>query len=123
MKLLITGNVPSQKNRKVISKKRDGTPFLRSHQSVVDWKNDAIQELTLQFRGYEITGYPIPLTLVFYFDNLRRHDLDNAAAGVLDALSAAGVIKDDSVAYVDCLTLQYGGLDKENPRVENYIED
>lgn len=122
MRLTIPGNVPSQKNGKRIVS-NGGRPRLISSQNVLDWKEMAIQELVLQFRGYEITGYPISISLVFFFDNLRRHDLDNAAAGVMDALTAAAVIKDDNVSYVDCLTLQYGGHDKQNPRVEIYIDD
>lgn len=83
----------------------------------------AIESLQKQFKGYKVSGYPISVTLIFFFDNLRRHDLDNAAAGVMDALKDAEVIDDDNVAYVDCLQLQYGGHDKLKPRVEVYIDD
>ena len=122
MKLVIPGNVPSQKNGKRIVN-RGNRKIIISSQAVLDWKEDAVETLKLQFAGYRITGYPIPLTLVFFFDNDRRHDLDNAAAGVMDALTAAGVIGDDNVKHVDCLTLQYGGIDKSKPRVEIYIEE
>jgi Holliday junction resolvase RusA-like endonuclease len=54
---------------------------------------------------------------------LRRHDLDNAASSVMDALTAAQIIEDDNVNFVDCLQLQYGGHDKINPRVEIYLDD
>ena len=94
-----------------------------SSKNVREWKQSAIQELALQFRGYRVTGYPIDLSLVFYFDNERRHDLDNAAAGVMDALVQAGVIEDDNVKYVSCPTLQYGGVDKTNPRAEIYLDE
>lgn len=122
MQLVIPGNVPSQKNGKRIVK-RGNRPILISSQAVLDWKEMAVAELQQQFAGYTITGYPISLTLEFYFDNKRRHDLDNAAAGVMDALSASGVIVDDSVAYVDTLILKYGGLDKQSPRAIIYIEE
>lgn len=122
MKLLITGNVPSQKNGKRIVS-NGGRPRLISSQNVLDWKDGAVGELMRQFKGLEVTNYPISISLIFFFDNLRRHDLDNAAAGVMDALTAAQVITDDSVKYVDCLQLQYGGHDKTNPRVEIYLDD
>lgn len=124
MKLVIQGNVPSQKNRKIISMNRaTHRPFLRSAPAVKDWQERALVELTQQWRGYEMSGYPISVTCVFYFDNRRRHDLDNALSSVMDALVAAKVIEDDSVAYVDCLTLQYGGYDKTNPRVEIFFDE
>lgn len=132
MKLVISGNTPSQKNGKEISgiklidRSRNlwqGKPFLRSNKRVKDWQEIAIQELSLQFHGYRVTGYPIDLNIVFYFDNERRHDLDNAAAGVMDALVKAGIIEDDNMKYVSCLTLQYGGVDKTNPRAEIYLDE
>ena len=124
MKLVITGNVPSQKNRKIISQNRaTGRPFLRSAPAVKAWQAEAHQQLTEQFRGYVVTDYPITIALVFFFDNLRRHDLDNAASGVMDALVAAEVIADDNVNFIECLTLQYGGHDKLNPRCEIFLDE
>lgn len=122
MQLTLKGNVPSQKNGKRIVK-RGNKPIIISSQLVLDWKETAVQELAMQFRGLSVTDYPITIWLVFYFDNKRRHDLDNAAAGVMDALTAAGVITDDNVNYVDNLRLQYGGYDKTNPRVEIFLDD
>lgn len=123
MKLTITGNVPSQKNGKEIAMRPDGTRFVRSNDRVKAWQKAAIQELALQFRGLVVTDYPIALSLCFWFDNKRRHDLDNAAAGVMDALVKAEILTDDNVNYVECLTLQYGGIDKTNPRVEIYLDE
>jgi len=132
MKLIITGNTPSLKNGKQISGIRlidkarklwQGQPFLRSSDAVKKWQKTAIPELKKQFDGYKITCYPISVTMIFYFDNLRRHDLDNASAGCMDALTDSGIIEDDNVKFIDCLTLQYGGHDKINPRCEIYIDD
>lgn len=124
MQLTIAGNVPSQKNGKEIAVNRaTGQRFVRSNDRVTAWKAIAVSELRKQFNGYAVSGYPISVTLIFFFDNLRRHDLDNAAAGVMDALRDAEVITDDNVNYVDCLQLQYGGHDKLNPRVEVYLDD
>jgi len=122
MKLIIPGNVPSQKNGKRIVK-NGGRTMIISNQNVLDWKKLAIFELKRQFKGLVVTDYPIALSLCFWFDNKRRHDLDNAAAGVMDALTDAEVIVDDNVNYVECITLQYGGIDKINPRVEIYLDE
>lgn len=122
MKLVISGNVPSQKNGKEIAiNRRTGKRFVRSNDRVKAWQETAIEELALQLRGYKVTEYPIEIALSFYFDNERRHDLDNAAAGVMDALVKANVLEDDNVNFVSCLVLDYGGIDKENPRCEIYL--
>lgn len=122
IKLVIPGNVPSQKNSKQIAiNNRTGKRFVRSSSRVTAWKTYAIHELRGQFAGLQVTGSPIQLFLSFYFDNSRRHDLDNAAAGVMDALVKAGVLADDCVSEVNFLGLLYGGLDKENPRCEIFL--
>ena len=124
MKLTIKGNVPSQKNRKIISMNRaTGRPFLRSAPQVKEWQESALYQLKSQFSGYKVTDYPITLTVVVYYDNKRRHDLDNALSTVMDALSAAEVIEDDNTNFVECITVQFGGHDKENPRVEIYLDE
>lgn len=94
-----------------------------SNPRVKAWQQSAVETLEQQFKGLQVTGYPIGVTLVFYYDSKRRKDLDNSAAGVMDALTKSGIITDDSVAFVDTLTLQYGGLDKLDPRVEIFIDD
>lgn len=130
VKLTIHGNVPSQKNRKIISQRKQRTaygvttiPFLRSAPAVKEWQAAALMQLNVQWRGWEVVHYPLSLIITFYFDNNRRHDLDNALSSVMDALVAAGVMTDDSLNYVDSITIQYGGYDKEYPRVEIYLDE
>jgi Holliday junction resolvase RusA-like endonuclease len=124
MKLIIDGEVPSQKNRKIISVNRaTGRPFLRSAPAVKDWQALANIQLQKQFKGFVIKNYPISVSIIFYYGTLRRKDLDNSASSVMDALTAAQIIEDDNVNFVDCLQLQYGGHDKINPRVEIYLDD
>jgi Holliday junction resolvase RusA-like endonuclease len=60
-----------------------------------------------------------------YEPDMRR-DSDNVQSGavkpILDGLKLAGIIKDDSRKYVK-LTMLPVELDKENPRIEVWIED
>jgi hypothetical protein len=42
---------------------------------------------------------------------------------VLDVMVKAGVIEDDNVNFIDSIQLQYGGVDKEAPRVEIFLDD
>jgi Holliday junction resolvase RusA-like endonuclease len=124
MKLTIKGNVPSQKNRKIISQNRaTGRPFLRSAPAVKEWQESALLQLKQQWRGFQMTGYPITVTVVVYYDNLRRHDLDNALGTVMDALVAAEIIEDDSTNYVECICISFGGHDKADPRVEVFFDE
>lgn len=124
MKLLINGNTPSQKNRKIISMNRaTGRPFLRTAPAEKEWRAKAAQELKLQFRGYQVTEYPINLAVVLYFSDLRRRDLDNALSSIMDALVDAEIIEDDNNKFVECITISYGGVDKINPRAEIYLDE
>lgn len=123
MKLTISGNTPSQKNRKIISQnKATGRPFLRTAPQVLEWRQEATIELAAQFKGYKVTDYPISINIVVWFDSNRRRDLDNALSSIMDALVEANIIEDDSTKYISQLTVQYGGL-SDNPRAEIYLED
>lgn len=53
--------------------------------------------------------------IMYYFPNRNRHDPDNYAGKfLLDGLTRAGVIRDDSF---DCITLAVGGgYDRAEPR-------
>ena len=50
-------------------------------------------------------------------NNLRR-DLDNQLNTLLDAMTAAFAIPDDSCVFIKQITIADRGIDKENPRVE-----
>lgn len=126
MKLIISGNPISQKNDKVIGYRWSNgkrVPFIMSSAKTKEWRSNAAVELRGQFEGYQVTKFPINVLLIFYFKSDTRRDLDNAAAGPMDALVEAGILPDDGVKYVDCLSLQYGGKDASNPRVEVYLDD
>lgn len=119
MILTLLGNTPSKKNAKQISiNRRTGARFIRTSDKAKSWELMAVTELRKQFQGYVVTNYPITVTITFYYDNKRRHDIDNSASTVLDAMSLAGIIEDDNVNFVNQLVLKYGGLDKEDPRCE-----
>ena len=119
MKLVISGTTPSKKNSRINTRSGRSFPSKR----FTDWEKPALLELQTQFKGLKVTDYPISLTLVFYNSDRRRHDLDNQASSILDTLVKAGVIEDDNQNFVNSIHLQYGGLDKENPRCEIFLDD
>ncbi len=62
------------------------------------------------------------VTITYYFPDKRRRDPDNYGGKcLLDALTRAGIIEDDSFAHVE-VTVK-GASDKENPRTVINIEE
>jgi Holliday junction resolvase RusA-like endonuclease len=119
MILVVSGDTPSKKNgKRIITNQRTGKPMIISSARHNEWERQAIAELVLQFAGYRVTDYPVALSLRFFFKNKRAHDLDNVAASVMDVMTKAGILEDDSTKFVDRLTLSYGGVDATQPRVE-----
>lgn len=119
--LVITGQTPSQKNRKRIAINRaTGRPFIVSDKVTQIWQASAAAQLHNQGNPYGGT-YPTQIVCVFYRVNKRRYDLDNAYGSVADALVRAEVIVDDSVGYLGDILLRHGGVDNDCPRVEIWI--
>lgn len=62
---------------------------------------------------------PLPgrlaVSLRFYAKNHIKRDIDNLPKAILDALTCAGLWRDD--AQIDCLTLVRAGVSPDRPRV------
>lgn len=66
------------------------------------------------------------LTRTFYFRDSRDRDLDNFAAGCkayLDGIRDAGIIENDHCKCLVQVEAVFGGVDKENPRVDFVITE
>lgn len=122
MKLTISGKTPSKKNSRNIFVKNGRLMNIPS-QRYKEWRDSAIVQLKQQFGGYKVSGYPISISVVVYYGDMRRHDLDNSLGSVMDALTDAQIIEDDDTDHISQITIEYGGVDKEHPRVELYLED
>ena len=58
--------------------------------------------------------------IVYFFPDKRRHDPDNYAGKmILDGLTAAGIIEDDSFDHIALLLS--GDVDRQNPRTEIFV--
>ena len=78
-----------------------------------EWKD--LVYYTCKQQRYETPKKAI-VAITYYFPTRARHDPDNYAKFLLDGLTAAGAIADDSF---DCIELRLrGGYDKANPRTE-----
>ena len=62
------------------------------------------------------------VTITYFFRDKRRRDPDNYSGKmIMDGLTAAGIIRDDSF---DCVELRIvGNCDRQNPRTEITIEE
>ena len=69
----------------------------------------------------------ISINYVYYAPDKRNRDLMNVIAVVdkyfQDALVVANLIKDDNTSIIKKIQIKYGGVDKENPRIEAELKD
>lgn len=115
-KIIILGDVRSKKNSKQITyNPATGKRSIVSSEAFTVWETAALWQLK---KSKSVRTYPIRVIMTFYAGTARKFDLDNVAASVLDVLKIGGIIIDDSIAYVPELILGFGGIDRNNPRVE-----
>lgn len=117
----INGKPRSQKNSKqIIPAKRGRRPLLVDDPKVARWRKQAVKQLAAQWWGREPLTCPLAAILVCYLGAKQSADTDNLAAGPLDALQHAEVIKNDrQIAPVVVIRRR----DVDHPRVEIYLCD
>lgn len=71
-----------------------------------------------KYDKFKIPGTELKISMVMYAPDKRRGDLSNRFESVADLLVDAGIIEDDSWFIVPSVTMAFGGIDRENPRVE-----
>ena len=122
MKLTIYGQVPSLKNAKTISvNKATGSRFVRTEKRVKDFMQQSKDMIFEQW-----LKEPLPkienLTCVVYNQDLRKHDLSNVLDTVCDILKGIVFVDDDQFC-VPSIQIEYGGVDKLDPRVEVWVSE
>lgn len=134
IRLTYNGTVLSKKNRHITTRQGIVVPDARAKANETDMINQFIPQLRRQ-GGTDVftkthterlieananeTTYGIKMTI--YNETNRRRDLDNQATSILDALTKSGAIVDDCAKYVRKLVIEYGGIDRKNPRAEIMI--
>lgn len=119
MKLVISGQTPSLKNRKQLFV-RNGKPHMIANHQHRQWETDALWQL----KGKPpVENYPVALTCVFYMKDNRARDLDNCLTSVQDVLVKAGIIKGDHWQLLAPVTADCAGIDAKDPRVEIWLDE
>lgn len=114
--LTIIGRVPSKKNSKQIVYVK-GRPLIISSADFKKWQRQATEQLASQVQpGVKLFNGMVAMKL--FAPDRRASDLTNKAESVMDLLVDCGHLEDDNWFVVPEVRLSFGGVDKENPRVE-----
>lgn len=121
--ITITGRIPSKKNARMALQMK-GRCILVPNSLYRAWEKDAKAQLALQKPSLfnQATGLDASkgLRIKMFAPDARAFDLTNKAESVMDALVGAEYIEDDNFNVVPKLLLEFGGIDRENPRAEIY---
>lgn len=125
--LTYEGVVRSKKNSKqIITNPRTGRPMITSSKQAHEMELEMVWSFIdqAQRKGWEARtpdqceGKEYVIEIAIWQKDNRRHDLDNQATSILDALVKAFIIPDDSVKFVGRITVDNMGVEKSNPRAE-----
>ena len=122
LKITILGRIPSKKNSKQLIY-NGGRAFLIPSKKHKEWHEDA--SLQLLARRW-IPKKPIEnakVEMIFFAPDRIKADSTNKGESVMDLLVDNFVLKDDNWFLIGDLHFKFGGVDRENPRVEITIED
>ena len=92
--------------------------------------NNQVKKAFKEQIQHKLTGLSfnrVQLHYVLYRGSARMCDVSNICCMIdkyfCDAMVESGVIEDDNYNHVPYVTYKFGGIDKENPRCEVYIEE
>lgn len=98
--------------------------FTALNTSKKNYKKEVMKAFIGVIQPLQLTSFEI--NYVLFAPDRKTRDLANVLSVVdkyaCDALVELHVLKDDSVDYLKRITFDYGGIDKENPRVEMTVK-
>jgi Holliday junction resolvase RusA-like endonuclease len=118
--ITIHGSIPSKKNSKKIIQVR-GRILIVPSTKFEKWHKEAVKEMMSQhycLEGKKVCRVEINL----YAPDKRKGDLTNRAESLMDLLVDCGIIKDDNWFEIPQVVLGFGGVDRQNPRVEIFLD-
>lgn len=123
MRLVYYGLVHSKKNSKrVIRNRKTGQLGIITSRVAKESEDDMIRQFSLQ-RPSHMAPSPATVSVDMYEPNRARRDLDNQSTSILDALTRARIIEDDSIRHVTGIHGRLAGFDKKMPRAVVYVSD
>ena len=114
MKIVLLGDVPSKKNSR-ITVRSTGRGF--PSKNYQQWERNQLKQVA-GIPQLVSKDSPASIEIRMFPSTRRAGDLTNKAESVNDLLVKAGIIEDDNWFVLRGVSLQFGGVDKENPRVE-----
>lgn len=120
MKLILCGDPRTKKNSARILRTRSGTPFVAPSKAYVDYETDCLRQIN---RPRSPISVRVNVRCVYYMKTARRVDLANLIEATTDILVKARVLEDDNSKIVSAHDGSRVDYDKQNPRVEIWIEE
>lgn len=124
MKLTIYGNPVTKKNSQRIlykfTKFGRKTPFIAPSKAYVDYETDCLRQIK---RPHSPISARVNVRCVYYMKTASRVDLANLIEATTDILVKAHVLEDDNSKIVAAHDGSRVDYDKQNPRVEIWIEE
>ena len=88
-------------------------------------KKEFKKQIQNQLNQFDKIETPVKIKYTYYAARNNSPDLDNfvgtAKKFFQDALVESGLIEDDNVHFIVANNEKYGGIDKDNPRIEAVI--
>jgi hypothetical protein len=110
----IDGDIPSKKNSRSFVSTRYGG-FTVPGAFYQKWHREVMKGV----KGIRFGNIPfakVEVLIVFYPSTKRRADLTNKAESIMDFLVDCGILTDDNWHVCSKLTLEFGAVDRKNPR-------
>ena len=136
IRLTYHGTVLSKKNRHITTRQGIVVPDARAKANEADMVSQFLIQLKKQGGAAALVkthterlveaqqnGTIYSIRMIIYNETNRRRDLDNQATSILDALTKSGAIVDDCARFVRRILVEYGGIDKDDPRAEVIIKE
>jgi Holliday junction resolvase RusA-like endonuclease len=124
MYITIHGRIPSKKNGKSAFVIRNRA-IITDNPDYKRWHKGAMEQVALQvLQEKGAIPYSKTSNVIFtlFAPDARKGDLSNKWESVADLLVDSGVFEDDNWTVIGRVILQYGGIDRTNPRAEVLID-